>query len=272
MADCPDIVFIGLSATPWTRGLGKYYDDLIFAATTKDLIEQGYLSRFTVFAPLQPDLSDVGTVAGDFHEGQLAEAVDKPALVGDVIETWLAEPKPVRRFATASIAPTLSICSSGSSRLDSVRGYIDCFTDQARARAHLRSVPRGRDPSNLQRRYVVGGRRSADGVLHRGCAADQVGDPLRSNDWARPPHVAEARIICSILDHSRNHSAAWSGHRHPPRPARRRRTAQTGHRGQGTSETAPAAVPGLLGRPTAIGAGLPRMREGPRSPDRDRAS
>ena len=93
MADCPDIVFIGLSATPWTRGLGKYYDDLIIASTTKGLIEQGYLSRFTVFAPLQPDLSDVGTVAGDFHEGQLAEAVDKPTIVGDVIETWLSRAK-----------------------------------------------------------------------------------------------------------------------------------------------------------------------------------
>ena len=74
MKDRPDITFIGLSATPWQRGLGKYYDDLIVAATTKGLIEQGYLSRFTVFAPFQPELSDVGTVAGDFHEGQLADA------------------------------------------------------------------------------------------------------------------------------------------------------------------------------------------------------
>jgi superfamily II DNA or RNA helicase len=93
MADCPDIVFIGLSATPWSRGLRKYYDDLIIAATTKGLIEQGYLSRFTVFAPLQPDLSGVGTVAGDFHEGQLADAVNKPTIVGDVIETWLRRAK-----------------------------------------------------------------------------------------------------------------------------------------------------------------------------------
>ena len=29
-----DPPFIGLSATPWTRGLGKYFDDLIIAATT----------------------------------------------------------------------------------------------------------------------------------------------------------------------------------------------------------------------------------------------
>jgi superfamily II DNA or RNA helicase len=93
MADCPDVPFVGLSATPWSRGLLKYYDDLIISATTKELIEQGYLSHFTVFAPSQPDLSDVGTVAGDFHEGQLAAAVDKPTIVGDVIETWLGRAK-----------------------------------------------------------------------------------------------------------------------------------------------------------------------------------
>jgi superfamily II DNA or RNA helicase len=65
MADCPDVPFIGLSATPWSRGLRKYYDDLIIAATTKDLIEQEYLTRFTVFAPSESDLSGVRTVAGD---------------------------------------------------------------------------------------------------------------------------------------------------------------------------------------------------------------
>ena len=130
MADCPDIVFIGLSATPWTRGLGKYYDDLIIAATTKGLIEQGYLSRFTVFAPSQPDLSDVGTVAGDFHEGQLAEAVDKPTIVGDVIETWLSRAKGlptlcygVNRAHAEHLHQRFLEAGIGSA-------YIDCFTDR----------------------------------------------------------------------------------------------------------------------------------------------
>jgi DNA repair protein RadD len=82
------VPFIGMSATPWTRGLGKHYDDLIVAPMTGDLIRDGYLSPFVVFAPSAPDLADVRTVAGDFHEGELADACDKPALVGDVIETW----------------------------------------------------------------------------------------------------------------------------------------------------------------------------------------
>jgi superfamily II DNA or RNA helicase len=89
MKDCPGIPFIGLSATPWARGLGKYYDDLIIAATTVDLIRDGYLSPFVAFAPSEPDLAGVRTVAGDFHEGELAEAMDRPVVTGDIIQTWL---------------------------------------------------------------------------------------------------------------------------------------------------------------------------------------
>src|SRR5262249_52348507 len=56
--------FIGFSATPGTAGLGLYYDDLVQAATTLDLIEAGYLSPFKAFAPASgvlPDLKGVKT-------------------------------------------------------------------------------------------------------------------------------------------------------------------------------------------------------------------
>jgi DNA repair protein RadD len=88
MKDCPNIPFIGLSATPWTRGLGKNYDDLIVAATTADLIRDGFLSRFKTFAPSEPNLAGVKTVAGDFHEGELADAMDRSVVTGDIVDTW----------------------------------------------------------------------------------------------------------------------------------------------------------------------------------------
>jgi DNA repair protein RadD len=86
---CSHVVFIGLSATPWSRGLGRFYDDLIISSTTAELIQGGYLCDFITFAPSDPDLSRVPVVAGDFHQGELAVAMDRPVLVGDVIETWL---------------------------------------------------------------------------------------------------------------------------------------------------------------------------------------
>jgi DNA repair protein RadD len=83
---CP---VIGLSATPWSKGLGLYYDHLIVAATTAELIEQGYLSKFVVFAPSVPDLSGIHSIGGDYHQGELSERVNTAQLVGDVIETWI---------------------------------------------------------------------------------------------------------------------------------------------------------------------------------------
>jgi len=46
-------------------------------------------AAFVVYAPAVPDLSAVKTVAGDYDEGQLADAMDEPKLVGDVIDHWL---------------------------------------------------------------------------------------------------------------------------------------------------------------------------------------
>ena len=82
------VPFIGLSATPYTKGLGKYYQDLIIPVTTEDLISEGWLSPFRVYAPAHPDLTGVRTVAGDYHEGDLAEAMDKAPLVADIVTMW----------------------------------------------------------------------------------------------------------------------------------------------------------------------------------------
>lgn len=86
--DWQKVPFIGLSATPWSRGLGKYFQTLLVAATTSDLIAQGYLSPFRVFATGHPDLAGVKTVAGDFHEGQLSDAMQSGSLMADIVQTW----------------------------------------------------------------------------------------------------------------------------------------------------------------------------------------
>jgi DNA repair protein RadD len=83
------VPFIGLSATPWTKGLGKYFDSLLVMSTTRELIELGFLSKFRVFAADHPDLSGVKVLnTGDYHEGQLAEVMNENKLVANVIETW----------------------------------------------------------------------------------------------------------------------------------------------------------------------------------------
>ncbi len=102
MAESPEKIFVGLTATPWAKGMGRTWQRLVKSISLMELIRQGYLSPFRVFAPSHPDLTGVKTIAGDFHEGQLAERMNKPQLVADVVSTWIdkGEERPTLCFAT----------------------------------------------------------------------------------------------------------------------------------------------------------------------------
>lgn len=79
---------LGLTATPWRldgAGLGRWYTHMALGPTTAELIENGSLSPYRLFAPASPDLSDVATSQGDYQRGALAKAMDKPQIVGDAI-------------------------------------------------------------------------------------------------------------------------------------------------------------------------------------------
>jgi DNA repair protein RadD len=101
MPEWANVPFIGLSATPWTRGLGSWYSDLIVASTTQDLIDKGLLSDFKVYGPTHPDLSGVRTVGGDYQQDELSRVMSDGLLVADVVETWLrlGEDRPTLCYA-----------------------------------------------------------------------------------------------------------------------------------------------------------------------------
>ena len=92
---------IGLSGTPFTKGLGKIYDNLIEVKPMRELINDKYLSDYVAYSQGKPDLSKVKIVAGEYHEGQLGDAMSDPKIVGDIISTWLrkGENRPTICFA-----------------------------------------------------------------------------------------------------------------------------------------------------------------------------
>lgn len=124
-----DIFFIGLSATPWAKGMGLLWDDLICACTVSELIQQGFLSKFQVFAPDIPDLDGVKTVAGDYDNKQAEGVMSGKSIMGSIVENWLrnGENRPtlvfgVNRAHAASIAEDFQ-------RAGVATAYIDAFTD-----------------------------------------------------------------------------------------------------------------------------------------------
>jgi DNA repair protein RadD len=121
-------IFIGLSATPWTRGLGRYFDDLIIAATTHDLIAGGFLSPFRVFAPSHPDLTGVRTVGGDYHEGDLSSVMNDKPLVADVVDTWLRRAQNRSTFCFAVDRAHAKHLQEKFAEAGVSTGYIDAYT------------------------------------------------------------------------------------------------------------------------------------------------
>lgn len=88
----PDALQVGLTATPERldgQGLSDDYQVMVKGPSTAELIERGYLSSYRYFAPGKPDLVGVPVRAGDYNRGELGDAMDKPKLIGDVVEHYL---------------------------------------------------------------------------------------------------------------------------------------------------------------------------------------
>jgi len=78
---------VGLSATPFSRGLGKAFTNLINAATMHDLTEQGHLVPMRVFSCHKPDMAGAETKAdGEWTERAAEER--ELVIVGDVVLEW----------------------------------------------------------------------------------------------------------------------------------------------------------------------------------------
>ena len=126
--DWKDVPFIGLSASPWTKGLGKYWDDLIIAETTQGLIDKGFLSPFRAYAPSHPDLTKVKTVAGDYHEGQLSEAMCENTLLSGAVRTWLEKGEDRPTFVFAVDCAHAQKLQREFEKAGVNCGYIDAYT------------------------------------------------------------------------------------------------------------------------------------------------
>lgn len=192
--------FIGLSATPWTRNLGKHFDDLIISATTHELIERGYLAPFRVFAAAHPNLSGVKMVAGDYHEGQLSEAMNQADLNGNVVETWqkLGEGRPTLVFGVDCAHARAMQASFRQAGIPA--GYQDADTD-------------GRERAQIKRAFHDG---SMPIVCNVGTLTTGIDWDVRCISLVRPTRsemlyvqiigrglrTAPGKTDCLILDHS----------------------------------------------------------------------
>ena len=129
-----DSQVLGLTATPIRsdgKGLGYIFSDMVKAPSIATLIEQGHLVSCQYFAPTIPDLNGIQNYMGDYNATELANRMDKPKLIGDIVSSWkkIANNKKTIVFAS-SVAHSKNIAESFID-IGINAAHIDGTTDHA---------------------------------------------------------------------------------------------------------------------------------------------
>jgi superfamily II DNA or RNA helicase len=195
---------IGLSATPFTKGLGKHFDGLISPVTAKQLIAQGHLVNFKVYGPRTIDTTGVKVTAGEYDKTELGERADKPKIVADIVKTWLEKGgnRQTICFAT-NVAHSKHIVREFC-KVGVLAEHIDSFTDKDTRAAVLKRL------ANFETRIV-----SCVDILTKGFDCPVVSCiiqalPTKSlmrhiQQIGRGLRTAQGKVDCCILDHAGNH-------------------------------------------------------------------
>lgn len=200
---------VGLTATPFTPGLGKLYDALVNVTTTNALIEQGFLSPYRIFAATEPNMKGVKVVAGEWQEDQAAERALE--VVGDVVAEYLKHGED-RKF----------ICSAVNT------AHVEELQRQFQA-AGILAAAYTYKVSDDERAEIVKEFRKPDSWIRglitvtaasKGFDVPDIGvvimaRPLRKSlaehiqFFGRGLRIAEGKKDCIILDHSGNCARFW---------------------------------------------------------------
>jgi DNA repair protein RadD len=143
----PDAHNIGLTATPQRldgKGLGKFFNTMIQAPSMRELINQGYLSDFDIYAPSQPYLNGVKTKHGDYDLGQLDKAINRPIITGCAVKHY-------KNICSDKKAIVFCVSISHSQNI------VQKFNDEGVKAAHIDG-----DMTNKQRDYLIDSFKNGD--------------------------------------------------------------------------------------------------------------
>jgi DNA repair protein RadD len=90
----PEAAIIGFTATPCRkdgRGLGAVFETLIEGPSISELTGQGHLVGCQYYSPTKAELINLKGLQvqrGDYSEKQLAERIDTPEIIGDIVSNF----------------------------------------------------------------------------------------------------------------------------------------------------------------------------------------
>ena len=86
MKENPHIKVVGLTATPFTKGLADIYTNVIGAQPMSNLVEDGWVVPMKVFIAKEIDMTGAKKVAGEWSAADASDRGMK--IVGNIVEEW----------------------------------------------------------------------------------------------------------------------------------------------------------------------------------------
>jgi superfamily II DNA or RNA helicase len=199
-------IVIGLSATPWAKGMGLRWTKLVIAATINDLIADGHATPALIYGPqVDFDRGSLTVARGEFEEGSLAERMSDKAIIGDVLKEWQEKSPREKTFAFCVNRAHAQVQMEAFHDAGIPFGYIDALTPQD------------------QRKRIFAQMRSGEiaGIASVGCLIRGVDEdvrcildlqPTRSEmrhvqKWGRGVRCADGKTVLVGLDHAGNNAA-----------------------------------------------------------------
>ena len=195
---------IGLSATPFSTGMGKIFSNLINATTMHDLTVSGVLVPMRIFSCTKPDMKGAETAGGEWTDKAAEERGMK--IVGDVVTEW-------RRFAenrkTIVFGATIAHCKELAKQFIDQGVMAAVFTSETtKAERKMLLDEYRKNDSVLKILISVEALAKGFDVPDVGCVCDAR--PLRKSlstaiqMWGRGLRSAPNKEDCYLLDFSGN--------------------------------------------------------------------
>ncbi len=77
---------IGLTATPFSKGMGEVYSNVVNVTTTNELIAAGWLAPLKVYAAKEIDMIGAKVIAGEWSDREVEDR--GRAIIGDIVAEW----------------------------------------------------------------------------------------------------------------------------------------------------------------------------------------
>lgn len=114
---------IGLSATPFSDGLGKLFSNLINATTMRELTEAGILVPMRVLSCTRVNMKGAATAGGEWTD--LAAQERGMAIIGDVVHEWI---KHAENRKTIVFGSTIAHCEGIAREFNNAGVMATVFT------------------------------------------------------------------------------------------------------------------------------------------------